>query len=456
MTHASKQNRRNFLKTSAGVIAAGAMTPYTFSASAEAGNLPRSKNDRLRIGAIGMRYQGSVITRKAQAYGDVVAICDVDRQIAQKAKQEFGGQAELYEDYRKMLDRQDIDVVTIGVPDHWHTAMLIAACKAGKDVYCEKPLTLTIDEGKQLTKVVKQTGRVVQVGTWQRSDHRFRLACEMVRAGRIGKLRKVAVVLGQNKTGGPFKPQKPPAHLNWDLWQGQTPDVPYIEERSHYTFRWWHEYSGGQMTDWGAHHLDIAQWGMGMDHTGPTEIDGQATFPQTENGYNVAVKFQARMVYPNGVEMTVFDRPNKTYTRNGVMFEGSRGRIFSNRGTLAGKSVEDLEDDPLPREDFQLYAHDNLTRPIRVGKLDAIINHMGNFFDCVKTRETPISDVVSQHRSVSVCHLANISMRLGRKLKWDPLQEQFLADEEANQWLSRPQRKGYEIEAHSEPVKKSS
>ena len=250
----------------------------------------------------------------------------------------------------------------------------------------------------------------------------------------------MTVTLGKNKTGGPFAVKSPPPHFNWDLWQGQTPDVPYIEERSHYTFRWWYEYSGGQMTDWGAHHVDIAQWGAGMQHSGPVEIEGQADFPDVPNGYNVAVNYSARMRYPDGVELEILDNG-----RNGVMFEGDGGRIFVNRGTVAGVAVDELKDQPLEREDYTLYAHDNLSRPPRAGKLESIINHMGNFFDCVRSRETPISDVACQHRSVSVCHLANISMRLGRKLRWDPDAEQFISDEEASGWLSRPQRKGFEI-----------
>ena len=216
---------------------------------------------------------------KRSAHGDIVAIADVDREIADKAKAEFGGKADIYENYRDLLARDDIDVVTIGTPDHWHASMLIDACRAGKDVYCEKPLTLTIDEGKAILKAVKETGAVVQVGTWQRSDSRFRLACELVRQGRIGKLRRVSIVLGKNVAGGPFAVTDPPPYFNWDLWQGPTPSVPYIKERSHYTFRWWYEYSGGQMTDWGRTHLDIAQWGMGRQYSGPVEIEGAADFP---------------------------------------------------------------------------------------------------------------------------------------------------------------------------------
>ncbi|MEX0978943.1 MAG: Gfo/Idh/MocA family oxidoreductase, partial [Pirellulales bacterium] len=367
-------------------------------------------------------------------------IADVDRQVAEKARAQFGGKAELYEDYRRLLERADVDVVMIGTPDHWHTAMVIDACRAGKDVYCEKPLTLTVDEGKLLRKVVDETGRVVQVGSWQRSDSRMRLACELVRQGRIGKLQKVTVTLGKNKTGGPFAARTPPPHFNWELWQGQTPDMPYIEERTHYTFRWWYEYSGGQMTDWGAHHVDIGQWGAGKQDTGPVEFDATADFPDVANGYNVALNFAARMRYADGLELEILDQG-----RNGVMFEGQGGRIFTNRENVAGVAVDRLKDEPLAREDFELYDFDNHARPPRWGKLDSIVNHMGNFFDCVRARKTPISDVASQHRSVCVCHLANISMRLGRKLRWDPEAEQFVGDAQANTWLSRPQRKGFEI-----------
>ena len=425
--------RREFLKGAAGLAASLYAVPRTTAGK------PRARNDRLRIGSIGMRYQGSVIAEKAQAYGDIVAICDVDREIAEKARAQFGGKADLYEDYRDLLQREDVDVVTIGAPDHWHARMLIDACRAGKDVYCEKPLTLTVDEGRHILKAVDESGRVVQVGTWQRSDHRFRLACEMVRSGRIGAPRKVAIVLGKNVTGGPFATAPVPPHLNWDLWQGQTPAVAYVPERCHYTFRWWAEYSGGQMTDWGAHHIDIAQWAIGMEHSGPVEIEGKARYPNIENGYNVPADFEARFTYSNDVVMTVSDTG-----RNGILFEGTGGRIFVNRGSLEGTPVEDLERHPLPREEFRLYS-DDMDRPPRMGKLDAILNHMGNFYDCVLSRRTPVSDVVSQHRSVSVCHLANISMRLGRPLHWDPEREQAIDDPEANAMLRREQRKGFEV-----------
>ena len=434
-TQHRQTQRREFL-TAAAALGGAVATGQRLSAS-PAPTKSRSKMERVRVGAIGLRYQGSVIAHKAQMYGDIVAVCDVDKNIRDTAKSAFGSTPRDFEDYRDLLARDDIDAVTIGTPDHWHTKMVIDACRAGKDVYCEKPLTLTVDEGKHLVKAVRETGRVVQVGSWQRSDQRFRLAVEMVRAGRIGKLQQVDVVLGKNKTGGPFPAKPVPGNLNWDLWQGQTPDVPYLEERSHYTFRWWYEYSGGQMTDWGAHHLDIAQWAI---DSLPVEIEGKAQYPTVNDGFNVAVDFHAKYRYANGVVMTVADTG-----RNGIMFTGDQGRLFVNRGTISGKPVEDLKQQPLNREDMKVYAFDNQDRPERAGKLDAIINHMGNFFDCIEARKSPISDVESQHRSVSTCHLGNIAMREDRVLTWDPELELFPEDEKANRWLAREQRSGFQI-----------
>lgn len=427
-------SRRQFIQSAAAIAATGGKL-WVHTSGSRAGS--RSSLERPGIGAIGLRYQGSVITHKAKEHGDVVALADVDSQILEKAKAEFGGKARSFEDYRVLLERKDVDAVMIGTPDHWHTKMAIDSMVAGKDVYVEKPLTLTVDEGKLLTAVAKKTGRVVQVGSWQRSDSRFRLAVELVRQGRLGKLQRVDVVLDKHPTGGPFAGRPVPKHLNWDFWQGQTAEVPYIPERCHYTFRWWLEYSGGKMTDWGAHHLDIAQWGI---NSLPVKVDGRAKFPTVKDGYNVPIDYNATYEYQNGVVMTVKDSG-----QNGIMFTGDRGRIFVNRGKVVGKPVEDLADRPLPREEFKLYRHDHLSLPPRAGKLDAIINHMANFFDCMRSGDTPISDVISQHQSAITCHIGNISMRLGRKLNWDPTREQFVGDEEANAMLKREQRSGYEI-----------
>ena len=432
-------SRRRFLQTSA-LLTTGVLVPYHPTADAEERAKPRSPNERARIAAVGMRYQGSVITDKAVEYGDVVAICDVDEQIGRKAVEHYGGKADFYVDHRKMLDRKDIDVLMIGTPDHWHTPILLDAVRSERDVYCEKPLTLTIDEGKILIKAVEETKRVVQIGAWQRSDENFRLACEMVRAGRIGKIQTVDVVLGKNVVGGPFQPKDPPPHFHWDRWLGQTPFVPYLEERSHYTFRWWYAYSGGQMTDWGTHHLDIASWGIGLENEGPMEVEGTAVYPTTPNGYDVALDYAAKYTYPGGIVMTVVDNG-----RNGVMFNGTEGRIFVNRGTVSGKPIEDRASNPFDRGDYKLYDFDNFDRPARTGKLDAIINHMGNFFDCCRARKMPLANVYTEHRSSTICHLGNIAQRLGRKLKWDPKAERFVNDPEADTFLKREQRKGYEF-----------
>ncbi|XZE51809.1 Gfo/Idh/MocA family protein [Planctomycetaceae bacterium SH139] len=439
--------RRQFIRQAAitsGVLASGAMSAGTVAGGYWANPQPiaqdssASPNSRPRIGAIGLRYQGTVITEKAKQYGDVVALCDVDRHVLDQARASFGSTARIFGDYQDLISRDDVDVVLIGAPDHWHSKMLIDACRAGKDVYCEKPLTLTIDEGKVIRRVVEETGRVVQVGSWQRSDSRFRLAVEMVRQGRLGQLQSVDVVLGKNVQGGPFPVRAVPPNFDWERWQGQTPDRPYIAERSHYTFRWWYAYSGGQMTDWGAHHLDIAQWAIDEY---PQRVEAQAKYPQVdEASYDVAIDYQAQYTYPSGVVLTVGDTG-----RNGIMLTGSEGRIFVNRGTISGAPVDALATRPLTRENFQVYDRDNLQRPERAGKLDAIINHMGNFFDCLATRQQPISDIESQHRSATTCHLGNIAMRAGRPLTWNAESETFGDDQEANEHLSREQRAGYEV-----------
>jgi predicted dehydrogenase len=450
----ASMKRRQFIRKS---LAAASLAVVRAGAAAEPQPTTAARADGQwpGIGVIGLRYQGSVIAAQARPHGRIVGIADVDRAcldltlIDGKVTGQTGmtpaeifadvAAADRHVDYRRLLDDKRIDVILIGTPDHWHSKMLIDAVQAGKDVYCEKPLTLTIDEGKEIRKAVRDTGRIVQVGSWHRSDHRFRTAVEMVRAGRIGRLKRVAVVLGKNEVGGPFATRPVPATLDWNLWQGQTPDVPYVPERCHFTFRWWQAYSGGDLTDWGAHHVDIARWAIGSE---PVEIDGKASYPTTPGGYDVPIEYSVRYRFVNGVEMTVGDTG-----RNGILFTGSEGRLFVNRGTLSGKPVEELKERPLPREAFTLYDFDNLSRPERSGKIDAIVNHMGNFFDCVAARTQPIADVESGHRSVSVCHLGNISCKLGRAIRWDPAAERFVSDAEANGLLSRPQRPGFEVRA---------
>jgi len=318
----------------------------------------------------------------------------------------------------------------------------LQAMRAGKDVYSEKPLTLTIDEGKHLVEAVRSSKRVLQVGSQQRSDPKFRLACEVVRNGRIGKLREVTVILPQGARGGPFESRPAPQGLDWDMWQGQAPKTDYVEQRCHNTFRYWWEYSGGTMTDWGAHHNDIALWGMGMDHSGPVTVSGKPAVEMVPGGYTAFSEYHIEYTYANGVKHhcistmddtgfgAVVRRGAGTY-HNGVRFDGTNGWVWVTRGELLASKREILEE-PLPADAERLYASNN---------------HKGNFFECIRTRKDPVAPVEVGHRSISVCHLGVMSMRMGRSLNWDPEKQQFVNDAEADKWLSREQRKPYSYES---------
>lgn len=438
-----KSTRRSFLGASA---AAAAFTPYIFTgAQATAALHFQAANDRRGIGQIGCGGQGNGDTRSAARFGNVLAVCDADSQRAEEARNDENigkGKAVAVEDYRKVLDRKDIDVVVIGTPDHWHSKIAIDAMKAGKDVYCEKPLTLTIDEGKQIIKVLKETGRVFQVGTQQRSHGPFRDAVAIARDGRLGKIHRVTVAIGAAPRSEALPVVDPPKHLNWDLWLGQAPQTPYRERRCHYEFRWWYEYSGGKMTDWGAHHVDVAHWVLNAADTGPVSLFGAGSHPvPLEHGnptrddmYNVATNFCVVSKFQGGVELIITD--TEEGFENGVLIEGDKGRIFVNREKLTGKAVEELKDHPLSEE---------IKRAVYNGKEHG--DHMRNFWECLDSREQPISDVYSHHRAMTTCHLANICIRLGRPIHWDPVQEMIVGDDEAKAMQSRVQRKGYEVVA---------
>ena len=391
-----------------------------------------SKNDRPIVGAIGMGGRGKAINRQAREFCDIVAVCDVDKTHLDGGLGLTGGKGKAYTDYRKLLERKDIEAVTIATPDHWHARIAIDAMLTGKDVYCEKPLTLTIDEGKQICDVVKKTGTVFQVGTNQRSEWHlnFIKAIAMIREGRIGTIRRIQVNIHKGPSGGPFKTTAPPANLDWDMWLGPAPKVDYIKQRCHSTFRWWYEYSGGMLTDWGAHHVDIAHWGLGMDATGPTTIDATGTVPKILNGYNTATDYHIECSCPNDVKMIISSADR---TNIGVLFEGDKGRFFVNRGRVSGTPAEELADNPLP-EDAMSKVYGGRTPG----------NHMRNFFECMRERTQPISDVFSHHRALTTCHLANISLRVRRKLIWDPVTQQIVGDDEANAMLNPAPRKGWE------------
>lgn len=454
-------SRRQFVKTSGlAALTAGAI-PW-FAPSSGAATF-RSANDRPVLGCIGTGSRWGAVGPNALKFSDCAAVADVDADHAGKAKEKVKGihggrqvdrEIEVHEDYRKILDRKDIDVVTIVTPDHWHSKIAIEAMKAGKDVYCEKPLTLTIEEGKQIRQVLEETGQVFQVGTQQRSEMglKFLHAVAIVREGRIGEVKKATVAIGGAPKSGAIPVADIPSGLNWDMWLGQAPKVDFRfkkggrwgNSRCHYEFRWWYEYSGGKMTDWGAHHVDIASWALDVCETGPTSIDPKMQehpveykdgMPLDDSQYNTATKFHVVADFANGATLHIRENAQDMGFGNGIMLEGSNGRIFVNRSKLTGKAVEGLKENPLKEETLaELYK----------GKKPG--DHMRNFFECIVDRTQPISDVHTHHRAMTTCHLANIAIRLNRKLQWNPDSEQIVGDKVAAQWQAREQRKGYEIE----------
>ncbi len=429
-------NRRDALKS---VVAAG--LPAWFGAELLAAEEPPKKaEDKPKIALIGCGGMGRGDANNAKRFGTIVAVCDVDSSRVAQASKQFDG-AKTYSDFRKLLDAEkDVAVVINGTPDHWHTLVNLAALKAGKDVYSEKPLTLTIDEGKRVVAAVKQHKRVLQTGSQQRSDARFRLACEIVRNGRLGKLATVTTVLPQGLNAGPFKPAPVPKELDWDTWQGPTVETEYVPERCHFSFRYWSEYSGGTLTDWGAHHNDIALWGIGSE-SGPESVEGKLLLKPVAGGYTAPAAYEATFTYANGVVHKCISTTANTVTGgaakgkpgempHGVKFEGADGWLFVTRGKIEASKPEILND-KFGEKDVRLPVSND---------------HMGNFFDSVKSRKAPICNAEVGHRSASVCHLAGIAVQLGRKLKWDPAKEEFVGDKEANALVAREQRKKWSYE----------
>ncbi len=424
----------------------------------------QNPNDRPRIAAVGTgsrwAHRATGLTgnygsgQEFVKYGDIVAVCDADAQRRERAQdlvKVWAGKApDAMADYRKIIDRKDVDVVHISTPDHWHAKIAIEAMLAGKDVYCEKPMTLTIDEGRRMCEVCRQTGRIVQIGTQQRSDVKFLTAIAMIRDGRIGKVKSATCSVGGAPTSPEIPAVAPPKHLDWNLWQGPTPDVKFRYapsnngetkswSRCHYEFRWWYEYSGGKLTDWGAHHVDIATWALDKIATGPVLIEPISVqhpvpfengYPTVDDRYNTATAFNIKATFEDGVELTI-----RHDLDNGILFEGTEGRIFFNRGRLAGKPVEEMASNPLSDGAIE-----------KVYKDRPLTDHFRNFFDALAARKQPVSDVFSHHRALSTCHLAGIAARLGRKIHWDPKAERIVDDKQAQKLVSRDSRKGFEIE----------
>jgi predicted dehydrogenase len=410
------------------------------SAAQTPASVPSSANDRPGIALIGCGGMGRGDAKNASRFGDIVAVCDVDESHAAAAAKQFanGDRAPArFTDFRKLLDQKDVHVVINATPDHWHTLINIAAAQAKKDIYAEKPLTLTIDEGRRLVKAVRKDKVVLQTGTQQRSNKLFRLACELARNDRIGKLTQVTVYVPAGLREGPFKPVPVPDGFHWDYWLGQAPKVDYLKERCHQTFRWWFDYSGGPVTDWGAHHNDIARWAIGLD--GPTDIQARALTEPIPGGYTTPSEFEATLTYANGVKQivktTTDDSPfgvvlKPEGQRNGVRIEGANGWIWVNRTSIEASNPE-LIDTPMTNPTVRLEVSDD---------------HMGNFFEAVRSRKDPIAPVEAGHLSANVGHLIVIALRTGRTLKWNPVEEKFIGDgaREANAHLARKMRKPYD------------
>ena len=435
-------NRRDFARGS--LLAAGAAVPYfSWNRSAFAN---RSASDRPRIGCIGVGSMGTGDAREHANFGDVLAVCDVDSNHAERAKQDAQigkGKADVYEDYRRVLERDDIDVVSVVTPDHWHVKIAIEALEAGKHVFCQKPLTLTLEENQLIRKACKKHSDLVfLVGTQQRSTKDlFLRAVNMVQKGLLGTIQKITVGIDGGDVGGPFAKTTAPPNLNWEMWQGQTELVDYIKERCHYQFRWWYEYSGGKFTDWGAHHVDIASWATGKDQPGlgPIEIDGSDAkhpvpfahgMPTQDDCYNTSQDFSIICKYDDGMIMDITSRGD-----NGILFEGSKGRMFVNRRRITGTAIDE-------NWDADQFGESEL---VALYKGKPFEGHKQNFYRCIREGGLPVSDVFTHVQSMDTCHLAAIAARLGRTIGWDPQAEKIVGDDEAAQFFARPRREGYEI-----------
>ena len=418
-------SRRTFLQCAAGLAA----SPYIVPASVFGQTAP---SNLTTIGVIGVGGRGRRHISGGYAnskQGRVLAVCDVNAQNTEKAKslvdQVYGDSGcAVYGDFRELLARDDIDAVSIAVPDHWHALIAVAAARAGKHIYSEKPLAYTYAEGKAMVDAVHEHGVVFQHGTQQRSMPSFRHACMLARNGRLGKLHTIRVGSPFGLRGGSTEQTPPPEGLNYEFWLGPAPYTPYTPGRCDggggegwYQIR---DYSGGWITAWGSHDVDIAQWGHGTDDTGPVEVVGHAEYP-TEGVYSTAWKWHMECTYADGVKLIYASEDENPH---GVKFEGSDGWVFVNREKLEAEPASLLEE-PFGPDDVQLIVSDN---------------HMENFLDAIRTGAPLAAPIEVAHRSTTICHLCNIAGYLGRTLRWDPATERFKDDDMANWMLSRAMR----------------
>jgi predicted dehydrogenase len=457
-----KLSRRTFIRRSLKAVAAStaAMSfPSIIPSSVFGKNAP---SNRINIGAIGTgRISRVHDIPGVWSYDDtrIIAVCDLDSQRAedaqllvnnyysQKAEKSYEG-VKMYTHYRELLANPDIDAVLISTPDHWHVMIAVEAALAGKDIYLQKPASLTITEGRILSDIVQKSGIVFQIGSQQRSSEQFRYAAELVRNGRIGDLKKVYVGLPGDPPGDE-EPQMPvPPNLNYDMWLGSTPEVYYTEKRVHpqddYSRPGWlrcEQFGAGMITGWGSHHIDSAHWGMSTELTGPVEIWGQAEFP-VSGLWDVHGIFKTEALYSNGVHMIVSDE-----LPNGIKFEGTDGWIFVTRSDYQATPSDPVlnEEGKAPLE----ASHPNIIRSTIGDKefhLPVSPDHHRNWLDAIKTRTQAIAPVEEAHRSCSACLLHHIAMKTEGILHWDPEKEQFIGNDIANSMLSRLQREPYTLE----------
>ena len=459
--------RREFLATTTAAATSGLLTPQlaalTFAGTPREPDIPRAAGEQLRFAVIGAGWRpdirrvgrGVALGQQAAKLGEVPVVCEVDTIARDFALDRItSGRGVGCDDFHDVLARDDIDAVIIATPDHWHVPIAIAALQAGKHVYCEKPATVTIAEGRRLVEEAARHSSILQIGTQQRTEvgRRFLQAIALVREGRLGPVQSIRVGVDEGLAGGPFPVRPVPPTLDFDRWLGPAPAVAYRPERTHWTFRWWSDYAGGKLTDWGAHHVDIAQWALGQLHTGPTRLKGSGRFPQPlqegrptrEDTYDMPTTFSVVATFegvaengsPRGGERTIPMTIDSS--ENGILIEGEAGRLFVNRGRLSGKPVEDLAARPLRAD-----AIERVARELPWGAFGRPLpsSHMAHFVDCIRQGATPISDVATHHQTLTTCHLANIAVRLGRPLRWDAASERFVDDPVADGFLSRADRR---------------